>query len=62
MAALYGRLTEFDPGVEEWVTYLERLEQYFAANEITGNEKKRAILLSMCGAATYRLIRYLVSL
>ena len=20
MAALYGRLTEFDPGVEEWVT------------------------------------------
>ena len=47
MAALYGRLTEFDPGVEEWVTYVERLEQYFvfAANEIADNAKKRAILL-----------------
>ena len=61
MAAHYGRLTEFDRGVEEWVTYIERLEQYFAANEITDNGKKRAILLSACGAATYRLIRTLVS-
>ena len=52
MAALYGCLTEFDPGVEEWVT-----TQYFAANEITDNAKKRAILLSACGAVTYRLIR-----
>ena len=61
MAAHYGRLTEFDRGVEEWVTYIERLEQYFAANEIADNGKKRAILLSACGAATYRLIRTLVS-
>ena len=45
MAVLYRRLTEVDPAVEEWVTYVERLEQfmYFAASEITGNEKKRAI-------------------
>ena len=42
------------------MTYVERLEQYFAANDITINEKKRAILLSACGAATYRLIRSLV--
>eukprot|EP00731_Ephydatia_muelleri_P001907 Em0001g1907a len=61
MAAHYGRLTDFDRGVEEWVTYIERLEQYFAANEIADNGKKRAILLSACGAATYRLIRTLVS-
>ena len=50
MAAHYGRLTEFDRGVEEWVTYIERLEQYFAANEIADNGKKRAILLSACGS------------
>ena len=43
MAAHYGRLIEFDRGVEEWVTYIERLEQYFAANEIEDNGKKRAI-------------------
>ncbi|KAL5497071.1 hypothetical protein EMCRGX_G013467 [Ephydatia muelleri] len=43
------------------MTYIERLEQYFAANEIADNGKKRAILLSAWGAATYRLIRTLVS-
>ena len=49
MAALYGQLTEFDPGIEGWVTHAERLEQYFTANDITTNEKKRAILLRACG-------------
>ena len=39
----------------------ERLEQYFAANEITDNNKKRAVLLSVCGAKTYKLIRNLVN-
>ena len=29
---------------------------YFIANDVDGNEKKRAILLSVCGAATYKLI------
>ena len=46
---------------DSWIEYTERLEQYFAANEITDNNKKRAVLLSVCGAKTYKLIRNLVN-
>ena len=35
---------------------MERLEQYFAANEIKDEKKRRAILLSVCGSKTYGLI------
>lgn len=40
---------------------MERLVQYLAANKIEDADKRRAILLSVCGPATYRLIRNLVS-
>ena len=41
--------------------YTERLEQYFVANEVVDASKKRAILFSVCGAATHKLIRSLVA-
>ena len=41
--------------------YIEQLEQYFVANEIVMAERKRVILLSVCGARTYQLVRDLVS-
>ena len=46
------------------MSYTEHLEQYFTAYVIKLKEedKRRAILLSCCGAATYQLIRNLVSL
>ena len=61
--ATHGSISEFVPGREDWVSYTERLEQYFTANGIKQEEgdKRRAILLSCCGAATYQLIRNLVS-
>ena len=59
--ATHGPLTEFDPTTEDWTTYGERLEQYFEVNAVTEEGKKRAILLSACGATTYRLIRSLVA-
>ena len=40
---------------------MERLDQYFAANDITEAEKKRATLLSFVGAVTYKLIRNLTT-
>ena len=46
---------------ESWIEYTECLEQYFVVNEITDNGKKRAVLLSVCGANTYNLIRNLVN-
>ena len=59
--ATYGNVGEFHNGAEEWTAYTERLEHYFTANDIDSAEKKRAILLSICGPTTYSLIRSLVS-
>ncbi len=60
-AAKHGTLAEFDAGIEDWKSYAERLEQYFVANDITDAGKQRVVLLSGCGAATYKLIRNLVA-
>ena len=59
----HGTIGDFQPGVEDWVSYTERLEQYFTANGIATDaaEQRRAILLSVCGPATYQLIRNLVA-
>ena len=59
--ATHGNVGEFNRGVEDWQAYCERLEQYFLANDVKDVAKKRAILLSVCGAATYQLIRNLVA-
>ena len=58
--ALIGKVEEYDEK-ESWVEYTDCLEQYFSANEITDNGKKRGVLLSVCGAKTYQLIRNLVN-
>ena len=60
--ATHGTVGEFNSTREDWVSCIERLDQYFVANGISeeGN-KQRAILLSCCGAATYQLIRNLVA-
>ena len=60
--AIHGTIGEFTPKSEDWTSYTEWLQQYFIANDVDGNEKKRAILLSVCGAATYKLICSLLHL
>ena len=37
------------------------LQQYFAANDVKDEDKQKAILLSACGIATYRLIKNLTA-
>ena len=59
--ATHGHVGEFNSDSENWTLYCERLEQYYTANEITDATKQRAIFLSVCGAATYQLIRSLVA-
>ena len=54
--ATHGNFGQFDRGVEDWAAYCERLEQYFLANDVTDPTKQLAVLLSVCGAATYQLI------
>ena len=47
--ALIGKIEEYNEN-DSWIEYTEQFEHYFAANEITDNNKKRAVLLSACGA------------
>ena len=61
MAALGNSWHKFNPDEDDWKSYVERLDQYFAANDITEAEKKRATLLSSVGADTYKLIRNLTT-
>ena len=58
--AVHGALAAFNPQEEDWSEYSERLTFYFTANGITTDAKKRAVLLSCCGPATFRLLRSLV--
>ena len=58
--ATHGSLSAFDPALEDWTTYIERVNFYFEANEVTAAEKKRSIFLSSCGTATFKLARSLV--
>ena len=64
MAALLGRIDQFESEQEQWPQYVERLEQFFKANKIIGDgkaAKRRATLLSVMGPAPYRLLRSLLS-
>ena len=56
-----GRIEEFDGSKDEWPLYVERLEHIFTANGIDGEEKRRAMLLSVVGASTYKVLRNIVS-
>ena len=59
--ALHGSVGEFDPVKEEWSTYSSRLDYYFEANGVEDPERKRAILLSVSGVETFKLVTNLTS-
>ncbi len=61
MAALIGKINEFREGTEDWTHYVERLEHYFVANDVTTLTKKQAVLLTVIGPDSYKLLRSLVS-
>ena len=63
MATAHGKIDQYQPG-NNWTEYVERLEFYFAANNIgnmknTDLLKRKAILLTVCGEQTYSLVRNL---
>lgn len=56
--ALMGKLQQYDPEQEEWPQCVERVQQFFEANDLTGNakvDKRRAIFVSVMGPAPYKL-------
>ena len=58
---VHGKVGQFNEDIEDWTAYCERVVQYFTANDIEADEKRRAVLLSVCGAHIYQLVRSLVS-
>ena len=56
----FGKIDVFNPEVEEFSAYLERIELYFDANGIR-EEKQVPVFLSLLGAKTYSLLRTLVA-
>ena len=63
IAALLGKIEQFDPDQEDWPKYIERLEQFFKANDLTGEDKatkRQATFLTVIGPARYRLLRSLL--
>ena len=54
---MHGSIVQFDPDKEEWTSYVERLNYYLIANEITDDAKKCVILMLGCGPSTYKTIR-----
>ena len=61
MSATHGSVGTFDSSKENWETYVERVELYLAANKITEAKQKRDVLLSVCGAKTYHILRDLIA-
>ena len=60
MAVIHRTVGEFDPTLEDWGPYTERLQLYFTANDVE-EAKQKAILLSGCGVATYQHIKNLTA-
>ena len=52
----FGNIGEFQAEKETWQLYVERLTQFYEANDVKALGKKRAILLTVCGAETVKLI------
>ena len=73
--ATYSNIETFNGKREDFVQYIERVEQFFLANDLEviepkddngaavtkRNNKRKAILLSLIGADTYSLLRNLLS-
>ena len=56
-----GNIEQFKPEEESITAYLERVELYFAANNINKGEKKVTVFLSVVGIQAYTLLRDSVS-
>ena len=56
MATVIGQVEPFQTGMDDWEQYAERLEQYFTANSIEDEGKRRAVFLTVVGRETYSLL------
>ena len=63
MAMNHRVIGSFDSSQEDWLSYIACVQNYFVANDIAEDKaaKRRAILVSVCGVSTYRLIKSLAA-
>ena len=64
--ALIGHIEPYDIASSSWDSYLKRVDAYFVANDLTGNDKAaeakhRAVFLSLIGGDAFRTLENLVS-
>ncbi|XP_037507352.1 uncharacterized protein LOC119383342 [Rhipicephalus sanguineus] len=59
MASLQASIEPFSG--KAWTSWIQRLGFYFVANSITADEKRRALLLTLCGPETFETVRALVA-
>ena len=57
----YGRINEFKQGAQSWEEYMELVTNFFGANEIENEDKKRMIFLTSVGTDIFHLMSTLVS-
>ena len=57
MTAVHSYLAAFDSVSEDWTKYIECLQYYFDANDISDTAKQRGVLLSYCGPSTFQLLQ-----
>ena len=55
-----GTMDPFDPDIDSWPAYSERLEQFFVANNIADG-KKVAVLLTVIGTKACTLLRNIMA-
>ena len=55
-----GQLEAFDPQVETFTSFVERVHLFFEANDIK-EEKRRSVFFSIVGVAVYNLLRNLLA-
>ena len=60
MAAFVGSVAAFDEALEDWPTYVECVEQFFAANGVK-KETHATTLLALMGGKAYGLLKSLTA-
>ena len=61
MVTLLGTAPQFDGNTADWEVYTEQLSHFFTANKISSEDQKRSVLMTVCGSATYKLMRSLAA-
>ena len=54
------KVGDIDPEQDDWELYVERMNYYFVANNVTQVAKKKAILLTEIGRKAYQITRNLL--